>query len=716
MALTRARRAWLQRAAALVLTLAAAPLFLVAASLAGEAPIREGELAPRTVVAGETVRVVDPAATERARQQARDNVSPVLVFDDEAQAAVLRRVRDAFDAVRSAREPTTVTTPEGPRQERPTTQEQIEALRAQLTFLDDDALSDLVSLTDQALAQVDAETIGVAQELARQRIREAELDQMLDEQLRVELALRAFPGGIESSVIEPLIRAVMEPTVRVDQAETDRRKAAAANEVDDVPRTFLQNTPIVTAGQTVDPIAFQALQQVGLEGSDPVRVLLRSVGALVLVVAAVAAYLALAQRRVWRSGRAVLLLGFLVAGYAALVATIDSLSGVSTSVWWYALPAGGLGMIATILLGPGVGVTMAVPGVVLPLVMSSRAPGLAVFLLAAVFVSVPLVASLSSRGDLRSALLRAGFAFPALAVLTAAVFDGGPLAQVAGAGLVNGLLSAVLVQGLLPFLESTFRVSTVTTLLDLADRNHPLLRELEQKALGSYNHSVMVATLVERACRAIGANALLGSVAALYHDIGKVRRPHFFIENQQGIANPHDDLEPLVSARIIQEHVEDGVMMAREFKLPPDVVASIGSHHGTTIVKFFYRKALEHAEEHGDPADVHEHDFRYNGTKPRSKEASVLLIADCCEATTRSAAMAQGTLSRDEIEFIVDDLIADRVDDGQLEEAELTFAELSSVRDSVVDALVGVYHPRIAYPKATVSEETAKAVIEQAAG
>jgi cyclic-di-AMP phosphodiesterase PgpH len=190
---------------------------------------------------------------------------------------------------------------------------------------------------------------------------------------------------------------------------------------------------------------------------------------------------------------------------------------------------------------------------------------------------------------------------------------------------------------------------------------------------------------------------LLGGVAALYHDIGKVRQPHFFIENQQGIGNPHDELEPEVSAIIIQNHVIDGVEMATEHRLPPEVVACIGSHHGTMLVSYFYNQAVAAAG--GDATAVDEGHFRYKGHKPRSKEAAVLLLADCCEATTRAMAMSRGNLPREEIETTVDRLLRERVDDGQFDDSALTFRELGTVRDTIVESLVGIYHPRIAYPR-----------------
>jgi putative nucleotidyltransferase with HDIG domain len=354
-------------------------------------------------------------------------------------------------------------------------------------------------------------------------------------------------------------------------------------------------------------------------------------------------------------------------------------------------------MLTALLIHPVVGLATMLPAAVLVLLVTPDAAPVALFAAAAAMLSVPLTTRISSRSDLRSATLRAGLSYPVIAVALVLVF--GPredlLTAVAAAAL-NGLVTAIAVQGAMPFLENLFRLPTVTALLDLADRNHPLLRELESKALGSYNHSVMVASLCERACRAIGAQPLLGSVAALYHDIGKVRQPHFFIENQQGIANPHDDLEPEVSAVIIQNHVVDGVEMAREYRLPPEVVACIGSHHGTMLVSYFYDQAVERAG--GDKDAVDESHFRYKGHKPRSKEAAVLLLADCCEAATRAMAMSRGTLPREEIESTVDRLLQERIDDGQFEDSDLTFRELMTARDTIVESLVGIYHPRIAYP------------------
>jgi putative nucleotidyltransferase with HDIG domain len=714
-ALSRTPRLLLQRVTAVALVVVVVPVLVSLGTLDDDQSIVVGEPSPRTVVADETIRVVDEEATSEARRIAAQSVDPVPAFDPEARAAIVEDARSVFDAAREARRRVTVTqapsegategaTPQTV-QRQPTVDEQVERLVEEVDLLDEAGLRALAELSTQSLTEVENETVQLAQELARRPFLPDEVESEVTSLLSTELAVRSFPGETEELVVDPLIRAVARPTQQVDPDATDLAEQRAAEAVPEVARTFAAGDPIVVDGDTVEPLEFEALEQLNLQSAGPLQSVLRALAAMVLVVAISAAYLWRMQPNVWKSGRKILLLAVIVTGYAAFVAGVSLLTGPQAVGWWYIVPAGALAMLAAIMVHPVVGISTMLPAVVLVLVTAPVSNGVAVYVAATTLVTVPLVTRLGSRGDLRSATLRAGVAMPAIAMVTVAVFgprDQFPIAV--GAAALSGLATAMLVQGVLPFMETIFRLPTVTALLDLNDRNHPLLRELETKAIGSYNHSVMVASLVERACRQIGANALLGSVASLYHDIGKVRRPHFFIENQQGIANPHDDLDPDISAVIIQEHVVDGVKMAREYRLPPEVVAAIGSHHGTMVVSYFYNQAVEAA---GGPEHVDEDHFRYKGTKPRSKEAAILVIADCSEATTRSMAMNRGTLPREDIESTVDRLLQERLDDGQFDECDLTFTEMRQVRDSIVEALVGIYHPRIAYPGRRSSDREA---------
>ena len=686
----------------------------------GGIEVRVGEPAQESVPAPRQVRVVDTEATENARRAAAESVDAVLAVDADAGQRLVADLRAVFADVRAVRTPVVPEPdPDGgpesgaapgaggaddaeadPEPVVPDEETQLAELSQRLTGLDEDVLVALVTTGDVELEVVERETISIAQLLARQRIREDALEQLLRETLEVELGLRAPPGESGERIVTPLLERYVRPNVVVDLAATAAARELAAASVAEVSQVWLAGQFIVREGEIVGPL--QALAIEGLDVGRPplLRTLLVGAAAGLLLVAVGGIYLSRMQPFVWRSAKKLWLLALLLVAFAAVVTGIDLLVDSTGSTWAFVVPVGALAMLVALLVHPVVGLASMLPAVVTVLLVDADAPGVALFAAAAVLVSVPLTRGISSRVDLRRALLRAGLAYPALAVTIVAVF--GPreeLAVAALAGAVNGLITALIVQGALPALESLFRLPTVTALLDLADRNHPLLRELEQEALGSYNHSVMVASLVERACRAIGADPLLGSVAALYHDIGKVRQPHFFIENQQGIANPHDGLEPEVSALIIMNHVVDGVELATSYRLPPEVVACIGSHHGTMLVKYFYEEAVERAG--GDHAAVDEQAFRYQGHRPRSREAAVLLLADSCEATTRAMAMSRGNLPRDEIEVTVDRLLEERREDGQFDESDLTLRELRIVRDTIVESLVGIYHPRIAYPAST---------------
>jgi cyclic-di-AMP phosphodiesterase PgpH len=680
----------LQRLGALALALLVIPLLLSISSLLQDRPIRLGEESPRTVVAPNAITgIPDPEATERARRDAAAAVSPVLVDDDEAKAAIVQDVRDAFARVRAAREA-------GPDEQRPSVEEQVAALGERLEMLDEEALRLLVGLTDEQLSQVSTEAIQIAQQLARQRIRDDQVERVLSEQLTTELAVRPFPGEVASTVVDPIIRSAARPTVAVDAAATADARRQAAAEVAEVERSFTGGSVIVSAGEVVDEMQMAALRRRGLEGADPWRTLATAALLMVVLTVAVAGYLRAYRTQIWKISRRLVLLALLVTLFT-LALELVTFYAPSGSAWLYVIPVGAIAMLATILFDPPIGVLLTIPVTVLVAFTTPGDPGVIAFAALASLFSVPLVSRLSARGDLRRAGWQSTLGYMALAGAIAAVFgEPGQIPTALAAGFINGIGTAIIVNGSLPFMESMFGVVTATSLLDLADRNHPLLRELEQKALGSYNHSIMVSTLVQRAVRAAGGDSLLGSVAALYHDIGKVRRPYFFVENQFGIANPHDELEPRVSAVIIQEHVTDGIEMARTFRLPPEVVEGIATHHGTTLVSYFYRQAVNAA---GNGEQVDPEPFRYKGRKPASKEMAILMLADSCEAASRAAAQNNRNLTRDDLEGIVRGLVADRVEDGQLEESALTFRELKVVQDSFIETLVGVYHPRIAYPE-----------------
>jgi putative nucleotidyltransferase with HDIG domain len=258
-------------------------------------------------------------------------------------------------------------------------------------------------------------------------------------------------------------------------------------------------------------------------------------------------------------------------------------------------------------------------------------------------------------------------------------------------GLVNGLFCGAVITVLLPFIENTFGVITELSLFELVDLNKPILRRLALEAPGSYNHSLMVGNLADSAAEVIGASRLLARAGGYYHDIGKLSKPDYFVENRGTAASRHYNLSPTMSTLIIISHVKDAVEIAREYKLPSPVVDIIREHHGTTLVEYFYREAIEQA---GDAAQVSDQSFRYPGPRPQTKEAAIVMLADSVESASRT--ITEPTPSK--LESLVADIAKGKLEDGQFDECNLTMAELRQIEVSLTKSLAGVFHSRIKYP------------------
>jgi putative nucleotidyltransferase with HDIG domain len=267
---------------------------------------------------------------------------------------------------------------------------------------------------------------------------------------------------------------------------------------------------------------------------------------------------------------------------------------------------------------------------------------------------------------------------------------------------INGLLCVVVSLGLLPILESFFSRSTPITLLEVGDFNRPLLRRLMMEAPGTYHHTLLVSALAEQAAEAIGANSLLCRVGMYYHDIGKLEHPDYFIENQtmrkniKDKAELHDKLNPSISSLVILAHVKDGVALARTYDVPDEVIRFIPEHHGTSLIKYFYMRALEHGDEETPPSDS----FRYPGPKPHSKETVIGMLADSVEAASR--AMEEPTYER--LKSLVEKIVNSKLMDGQFDEAPITLQDLRKIMDSFTASLSAIYHVRIEYPEMPEAE------------
>ena len=538
-----------------------------------------------------------------------------------------------------------------------------------------------------------------------------------DEDLRARLQLAAdqhFRPGIRPRVVALTVAAV-RPTFELDDDQTARACNTAAEQVrpQDCVIRHARNEPIVHKGEISgrDWSLLQAENRAFL-GTVTESAWQQRLGiaiATLLLTITLAAYVGhFAPRVVQNHAR-----GIAIAALLLSMLLLAELAGLGTGpIYLFAVaPTLLVGMILTIAYEQRFAVGLASLHAMLVTIGLDQRVGFMLIVWIGVITTCFLLDDIRNRSKL---ILVGGVAALAMMATTAAWglvsldpwrYAVNNCLYAGAAGLSVGFVTL----GILPFVEKSFRITTSMTLLELADAAHPLLRRLAVEAPGTYSHSWQVATLAEAAAEAIGANSLLCRVAAYYHDVGKIHKADYFVENQQpGQQNRHINLTPSVSFLIIKGHVADGAEMAREYNLPASITPFIQQHHGTTLVEFFYRAArLQHERRGEDPDLVGETEFRYPGPRPQSAEVAILMLADAAESATR--AMAEPTPGR--IEMLVHDLAMRRLTDGQFDDCALTFRDLEKVERSLVKTLLSLYHGRIAYPStAAITNAPAAAV------
>jgi len=707
---------------------------LVGRSEAVEPPVLVvGQPAPQAFIATDQVTVIDEAATATEKELARLNVPTVRTRDLAAEVAVVDDVAFVFARAEEATGPREFPAeeepldPVGASQETTTTEngetpdtvvilgENSAPWDLQIYRLNDHyegILAQDTIVTLLTLLAEDEVRAAEGQRLVFPDVEEAALEhaasvlegEILSDQLSdAKTEVRRNPPPISVPGLAPALReesraaiadivsTFLQPNVRLDEDATHEARATAEAAVVDVEVTYQNGQEIVGQAQIVNQVQADAIEELGLlepeeAGESPWAVI--SLGALAVLLTAF--FLWRIAPSQWSQPKHFALLGVLLV-LAALASRVPDLIADQNAQLAYAIPAVMFGYMAAILYDPRTALLMAVP-VATYTAISTGDPALTVFAGAATVAPVAFVSSVSSRRQLRLAVAFSAAVLAPIAFSTAWLFTGIDSAvEAAVFAFVGGLLAGLVAQGLLSFLENLFKVTTTVTLLDLTDRNHPALRLIEEQAPGTFNHSILVGTLAGKAARAIGADPLYAQAAAFYHDLGKVRAPQYFIENQFGVSNPHDELPPEESAAIIRSHVSEGLKLARQYRIPPDVADGIRMHHGTGLMRYFYHKALE------EESDVDPRVYRHLGAKPQRKELAILMISDACEAAARSLAQQEDP-SADSLAKLVDSVVGEKLEDGQFDESDLTFGDLTKVKRSIVDALIGYYHTRIAYP------------------
>ncbi|HKC91416.1 MAG TPA: HDIG domain-containing protein, partial [Candidatus Limnocylindria bacterium] len=502
--------------------------------------------------------------------------------------------------------------------------------------------------------------------------------------------VKALPAGWtdrQKRTGAEILKQNLNVNVKVDDLATNLARQDARNGVTPVQVQVTAGEVIVRDGDVVNGLQVEKLRALGLanEGTD-----WRGAIGLVLWAGLIAGVLALFLERyateAWLEDRKMILV---ILSLLAITAAGRALVPGHTIAVYFA-PFAAIAMMLTVLVGGRTALATQIAGALHVGIMSSQVE----------LVAYVLVPALMGMATVRRATTAREFAAGAVAVAAGAIgvilsfvlvnraADPLGVAQLLAGALVSGLGSGLLAYAGMAILGHVFGISTVFELRELGDPNHPLLRQLLLRTPGTYHHSLLVGNLAERAAEVIGADPLVARVGAYYHDIGKMRNPTAFIENQTG-QNPHDELDPLVSAGIVAAHVKDGLALADRYRLPARIREMIPGHHGTSVVKYFFQIA----QQRGQAPD--ERSFRYPGPRPHSKEAGIVMLADGTEASVRSLSEK----NPETIRGMVDRIIDERVADGQLDECDLTFRDVERIKDAFCELLLGVYHERIPYPE-----------------
>ena len=494
----------------------------------------------------------------------------------------------------------------------------------------------------------------------------------------------------ERALAGDLAAAFIEPNVVINDALTEEARNQARARVQPVRVSIQAGETIVREGDRLTTGDIEALEELGLNRPRVQAGTVAGNALLSIVIAGIlVGYLWRFEPQIWHRNRSVLLF------FLALVVTAVAIRiSADRTLWAFAVPTSATVLLIGILLGSSAGAAMAGGLAVLAGVMNRDALELAVYVLAGGLVSLMTIA----RAERLNAFVRVFAALTVTNVVVVLAFsllnqrDLAAILQLTLMGLVNAGLSVALAIGSFTILGNLFGFMTVFQLLELANPSNRLLRRLLLETPGTYHHSVMVGNLAERAAETIGADPLLARVAAYYHDIGKMKNPLAFIENQAGARNIHDDLDAETSARIIAGHIRDGIDLGYEHGLPVQIIGYIPQHHGTSVMTYFHQKALR--ERAGREDLVNEATYRYPGPKPQSREAAIIMLADGVEASVRSL----DEKDEESIRAMVDQIVDARVADGQLDDAELTLRNISDIKDAFVGQLLGMYHSRIKYP------------------
>ncbi len=679
-----------------------------------EVTLKQGDIAPEDVIAPFTFFITKTQTELEAEQEAAASaVLPVLDFHKEKRQKVLKRIKQYFTEV------------ERIRKGKGNLEEKIEKVQSLERALSAATITRLLSETSRQekkagmsktlqnlLKEVLEKGVMKDKKAFRHKWRgvvikrgDGESPKGLGEVLdRSEAILKIREEGArhfseEPERVETLVEmasSFLEENLYYNVEETKKRQGEARKEVSKVKGTVLMGEMIVRAHDPVTREVVDRLRSLreakGNEKPRPVKFLtkIRRNGLFLLLLLFFVLFFQMSKPEERERISTLLLLALIFCMVMGISSLILRFSPAESYLYLFPVPFAAT--LVAILLGREIGVALTVfLSLLLGLYTDLRFSG-SLVALAGGLAGVASAKGLTHRSQFYRTLLFITSA-QILAILSLGLLKmKAPEVILKDSlfGLFNGVFSTFLIIMFLPIFERVFKITTNITLLELSDMNRPLLRELAVQAPGTYHHSLVLGSLAEAAAKAIDANPLLARVASYYHDIGKMKKPQYFIENQSGIKNPHDGLTPEMSTLVVTSHIKEGVEMAREARLPQKIIDVIREHQGTTLMKYFYEKA----KEKNSGENVDESLFRYSGPKPTTQESAIIMLADTLEATCRSLENPTPTRLKEAIQETLDR----RLRDGQLDSSNLTLSQLRKIGDAFFPVLVGIFHPRVEYP------------------
>ncbi|MCL1694853.1 MULTISPECIES: HDIG domain-containing metalloprotein [unclassified Lysinibacillus] len=657
------------------------------------------QLAPETVRSTKTVE--DTYKTQQEREKAVSAVAPVYQFSADVAKQRAAIVTSLFDYVLEVKADV-----EGSKEPIPIA-DQVGQLRKKFESIDseqmpiiftDSQLEGLLLQSEADLKRTSTQLSKSVQDYLQKSIRS---ENVFADQNEFETKIRGqrgYPDKIFNTIVLIGRTSIIENET-VNEEQTKIRKAQAKESVE--PTRILQGQVIVQEGQIIDNEAFRQLELLGMVSN---KASMKPIAGLIILILLEMTFMFVLFER-WdideHKKRNALLVTVIVYCLSILLMKFISLvSGGFDVTVAFLFPTALATLLTRLLADDRVAVlitvmTAASAGVIFQEGYSSvMQMEITLYIIFGGFASLFFLRSMEKRSHILQAVGVIGLvnmAFIAFYLLMTQSFYGmQELVFYFIAAMISALLSGALTMGLLPFFESAFSILSSVRLIELSNPNHPLLKKLLVEAPGTYHHSVMVANLAEAACEEIGADGLLARVGCYYHDIGKTKRPAFFIENQMSGINPHDSLPPEKSAEIIIAHTTDGAEMLKRYKMPQEIIDIALQHHGSSLLKYFYFKAKEEGKCLDDTT------YRYPGPKPQTKEAAVISVADSVEAAVRSMKEPNA----EKIQKLVRAIIDDRVQDNQFDECDISIKELKCIERVLCETLNGIFHSRIEYPKA----------------